>query len=97
MLHPIPNCWQYQGWLAWLVSAVAGGFSVPPVACCQVGCMAGPRGSHAARRAWTPSPILGVDRRMLDRISDEVARATSIVRYPGEGGPRTGFGYRLPP
>jgi len=36
---------------------------------------------HAARLDWTPSPILGVDRRMLDRIGDEVARATSIVRY----------------
>lgn len=33
---------------------------------------------------WTPSPMKGVDRRMLDRIGDEVARATSIVRYaPG--------------
>src|ERR1700730_5572379 len=28
-----------------------------------------------------PSPIPGVARRMLDRIGDEVARATSIVRY----------------
>lgn len=36
---------------------------------------------HAARLQWTPSPIAGVDRRMLDRIGDEVARATSIVRY----------------
>ncbi len=36
---------------------------------------------HAARLSWTPSPIAGVDRRMLDRIGDEVARATSIVRY----------------
>src|SRR6201987_2048468 len=36
---------------------------------------------HAARLDWTPSPIAGVDRRMLDRIGDEVARATSIVRY----------------
>ncbi len=36
---------------------------------------------HAARLDWTPSPIRGVDRRMLDRIGDEVARATSIVRY----------------
>ena len=35
---------------------------------------------HAAQLAWTPSPIAGVDRRMLDRIGDEVARATSIVR-----------------
>ncbi|EBA12127.1 cupin domain-containing protein [Roseobacter sp. CCS2] len=33
---------------------------------------------------WKASPIPGVDRRMLDRIGDEVARATSIVRYaPG--------------
>jgi anti-sigma factor ChrR (cupin superfamily) len=39
---------------------------------------------HAGGLAWTPSPIAGVDRRMLDRIGDEVARATSIVRYaPG--------------
>jgi len=39
---------------------------------------------HAARLAWVPSPIKGVERRMLDRIGDEVARATSIVRYaPG--------------
>ncbi len=36
---------------------------------------------HAARLTWTPSPIAGVERRMLDRIGDEVARATSIVRY----------------
>lgn len=36
---------------------------------------------HAASLAWTPSPIAGVDRRMLDRIGEEVARATSIVRY----------------
>ncbi|MEO1204384.1 MAG: cupin domain-containing protein, partial [Pseudomonadota bacterium] len=31
--------------------------------------------------AWRPSPMPGVDRMMLDRIGDEVARATSIVRY----------------
>ena len=36
---------------------------------------------HAARLPWIPSPIKGVDRRMLDRVGDEVARATSIVRY----------------
>jgi anti-sigma factor ChrR (cupin superfamily) len=36
---------------------------------------------HAARLPWLASPIAGVDRRMLDRIGDEVARATSIVRY----------------
>ncbi|MGA3000674.1 MAG: cupin domain-containing protein [Acetobacteraceae bacterium] len=39
---------------------------------------------HAAHIPWVPSPMAGVDRRMLDRIGDEVARATSIVRYaPG--------------
>lgn len=33
---------------------------------------------------WVRSPESGVDRLMLDRIGDEVARATSIVRYaPG--------------
>lgn len=36
---------------------------------------------HAADLPWIPSPTAGVDRRMLDRIGDEVARATSIVRY----------------
>jgi anti-sigma factor ChrR (cupin superfamily) len=39
---------------------------------------------HAAGLPWVASPIPGVERRMLDRIGDEVARATSIVRYaPG--------------
>ncbi|MEL7430612.1 MAG: cupin domain-containing protein [Pseudomonadota bacterium] len=39
---------------------------------------------HAGKQEWVPSPMKGVDRRMLDRIGDEVARATSIVRYaPG--------------
>src|SRR5215207_1993928 len=39
---------------------------------------------HSARLPWGRSPIAGVERRMLDRIGDEVARATSIVRYaPG--------------
>ncbi len=33
---------------------------------------------------WVASPMPGVERRMLDRVGDEVARATSIVRYaPG--------------
>ncbi|HUY02187.1 MAG TPA: cupin domain-containing protein [Rhodocyclaceae bacterium] len=31
--------------------------------------------------AWSASPLPGVERRMLDRIGGEVARATSIVRY----------------
>ena len=30
---------------------------------------------------WVPSPAGGVDRIMLDRDGDEVARATSLVRY----------------
>ena len=30
---------------------------------------------------WIPSPMPGVDRRLFDRIGDEVARATTIVRY----------------
>ena len=40
--------------------------------------------ARAADAAWTPSPQPGVDRRMLDRVGGEVARATSVVRYaPG--------------
>ena len=39
---------------------------------------------HSENEPWVASPMKGVDRRMLDRIGDEVARATSIVRYaPG--------------
>jgi hypothetical protein len=36
---------------------------------------------HAGTLDWVASPMAGVHRRMLDRIGDEVARATSIVRY----------------
>lgn len=36
---------------------------------------------------WVPSPEAGVERLMLDRIGDEVARATSLVRYA----PRSSF------
>ncbi len=36
---------------------------------------------HGAALPWQPSPMAGVERRMLDRIGGEVARATSIVRY----------------
>ena len=40
---------------------------------------------HSDELHWQPSPMPGVDRRMLDRIGGEVARATSIVRYaPGQ-------------
>jgi len=39
---------------------------------------------HSDREPWIASPMKGVDRRMLDRVGDEVARATTIVRYaPG--------------
>jgi anti-sigma factor ChrR (cupin superfamily) len=39
---------------------------------------------HSGQVDWVASPMAGVDRRMLDRIGDEVARATTIVRYaPG--------------
>ena len=38
----------------------------------------------SAALAWVPSPMAGVHRRMLERDGDEVARATSVVRYaPG--------------
>ena len=36
---------------------------------------------HGRKLDWIASPMPGVERRMLDRIGDEVARATSIVRY----------------
>ena len=36
---------------------------------------------HSEEEEWIASPMPGVERRMLDRIGDEVARATSIVRY----------------
>lgn len=39
---------------------------------------------HADEIGWRDSPMPGVARRPLDRIGDEVARATTIVRYaPG--------------
>lgn len=40
---------------------------------------------HAAKLDWLPSPMKGVERRMLDRVGGEMAaRATTIVRYaPG--------------
>ncbi len=39
---------------------------------------------HSADLPWLDSPMKGVKRRMLDRVGDEVARATTIVSYdPG--------------
>ncbi len=44
---------------------------------------------HASKQDWIPSPAPGVERRMLFRIGEEKARATSIVRYaPGSAFPR---------
>ena len=39
---------------------------------------------HAGKLAWVRSPMPGVERRMLDRVGEEVARASSIVRYAPE-------------
>jgi anti-sigma factor ChrR (cupin superfamily) len=39
---------------------------------------------HGARLDWVASPIAGIDRRMLDRVGAEVARATTIVRYASD-------------
>jgi anti-sigma factor ChrR (cupin superfamily) len=36
---------------------------------------------YADQLAWQVSPIQGVERQMLDRVGEEVARATSVVRY----------------
>ena len=39
---------------------------------------------HSDELEWVASPMAGVERRMLERDGDEVARATSLVRYaPG--------------
>lgn len=44
---------------------------------------------ETGRRPWTASPSPGVERIMLDRIGEEVARATSLVRFaPGSAFPR---------
>ncbi len=56
--------------------------------------------SHTVRIAreqyqWVESPVAGVQRMMLDRIGDEVARATSLVRYAPDSefpAPRHGGG-----
>lgn len=40
-----------------------------------------PATAHTEKIEWLASPMAGVNRRMLDRVGDEVARATSIVRY----------------
>lgn len=46
-----------------------------------------------ASQPWLPSPVAGVERRLLDRMGEEVGRATSIVRYaPGSRFPRHSHG-----
>jgi len=37
--------------------------------------------ANTADMPWAPSPVNGIDRKMLERDGDEVARATSLVRY----------------
>ncbi len=37
---------------------------------------------HAAGSDWTPSPMPGVERRMLDRIGGEVARVSPSSDMP---------------
>lgn len=37
--------------------------------------------NFADEAEWLPSPMAGVERRMLERDGEEVARATSVVRY----------------
>jgi anti-sigma factor ChrR (cupin superfamily) len=45
--------------------------------------------SFADEAEWVASPMAGIERRMLERDGDEVARATSVVRYsPGSQFPR---------
>jgi len=39
---------------------------------------------HGDEMTWQASPIAGIQRKMFDRIGDEVARATSLVRYDPE-------------
>jgi anti-sigma factor ChrR (cupin superfamily) len=43
---------------------------------------------HGTQLPWSLSPEQGIERRMLERVGDEVALATSIVRYE----PNTRFG-----
>lgn len=33
---------------------------------------------------WSPSPVSGIERKYLDRVSDELARASSLVKYSPE-------------
>ncbi len=42
---------------------------------------AAPAFERTSEMDWVSSPTAGVERRMLDRVGDEVARATSLVRY----------------
>ena len=47
-----------------------------------------PARQDLATMPWQDSPQPGVSRRMLDRVGDEVARATTVVRFePGASFP----------
>ncbi|UTW58918.1 cupin domain-containing protein [Kordiimonas sp. SCSIO 12603] len=39
---------------------------------------------HDVENEWQASPMAGVERKLLDRLGDEMARATTIVRYAPE-------------
>lgn len=39
---------------------------------------------HAHEMSWVDSPMAGVQRKRFDRVGEEVARATSMVRYAPE-------------
>lgn len=46
---------------------------------------------HSNELPWLPSPMPGVERRMLERVAAESGRATSLVRYaPGTSFPMHG-------
>lgn len=40
--------------------------------------------THIDSLEWVKSPMKGVDRKTLDRVGEEIARATTIVRYAPE-------------
>lgn len=43
--------------------------------------LSAPAAEQTADLPWVPSPMAGVERRMIERDGGEVARATSLVRY----------------
>lgn len=49
---------------------------------------------HDRDNPWQTSPAIGVERKMLDRIGNEIARATTIVRFAPQSSfePHTHYG-----